>query len=144
MSLNSYQIYKTCQECSKIKSYNEHPLCMSCGKKKNHYLKGKKLSEETKQKISKTVKKSLQTHHIDLNPENNDKSNHLKLSLKHHRYLHLWAYKYLVDTKQIQSYLEWFFITLKNQEIEKIKNEQIQSKIISLQEEIKKLESEIK
>jgi hypothetical protein len=140
---NSYQLYKTCQVCGKSKIYNEHPLCISCAKKKNHYLKGKKMPIKTRKKISKTVRKSLQTHHIDLNIENNKKSNLLKLTIKHHRYLHLWAYKYLVDTGQIKKYIKWFFKLLKTKENSKIQNDKIEIKIVELQHKIKELEKSI-
>ena len=143
MNTNSYKIYKICQECGKIKAYNDHPLCLSCSRKKNHYLKGKKMSKVTKEKISKSVKKSLQTHHIDLDISNNNKNNLLKLSIKNHRHLHLWAYRYLVDTGQIKKYIKWFFKTLKNQETENLKNEKVKIKIIELQKEIKTLEKTI-
>jgi hypothetical protein len=49
-----------------------------------------------------------QKHHIDLNIRNNTKENLLYLSRSEHTKLHRLAYKYLIETKQISNYLEWF------------------------------------
>lgn len=52
---------------------------------------------------------TLEKHHIDLNRNNNKNKNILKLSLKYHRRLHLYAYHYLVRRGLIKKYIKWFF-----------------------------------
>jgi len=47
-------------------------------------------------------------HHLDLNKNNNQKGNLLKLKKKTHHKLHSNVYRYLVYTGQIHKYLKWF------------------------------------
>ena len=57
----------------------------------------------------KLNKKTMEKHHINLDTKNNKNENILKISLTNHRRLHLYAYHYLVKTRQIKKYMKWFF-----------------------------------
>jgi len=71
--------------------------------------KGHHLTEEHKEKLRTTIQK----HHIDLDKQNNKKRNILYLQPKTHQYLHKWAYRYLVEKKEIKKYYKWFKEKLK-------------------------------
>jgi hypothetical protein len=74
------------------------------------FFKNKKLSKKYRNKISKATKKAMKCikHHIDLNKDNNRKSNIIYLSGSKHSTLHLKAYEYLVKINKIKDYIKWF------------------------------------
>jgi len=71
-------------------------------------LLGKKLSEERIKSI-RNVKTNI--HHIDLDDNNDNKANLLRLNKATHQRLHRLAYHYLVyklGIKEVYRYIEWF------------------------------------
>lgn len=87
--------------------------------------KGKKLSKETKLKISKAankqkrwykhtdeakakIGKAINKHHKDLDHKNESDANLLYLVHSDHNSLHQKAYDYLVKLGKIEEYTEWF------------------------------------
>ena len=71
------------------------------------------LSKKDKQKLYKNRSKSAlkikyNNHHLDLNPNNNEKSNKIKLPKRIHLKLHIQAYRFLVETNLLKKYLNWF------------------------------------
>ena len=85
--------------------------------------KGKKVSEITKKRISRAVKrlyrndkskfpriteKTIAKHHINRNRKDERKSNLMYLTIGKHRKLHARAYDYLVKTGKIKQYIKWF------------------------------------
>jgi len=102
------KLYKKCEYCkSKYfagwkenkNSYKRRFCSRTC--LANHA----RLDRKRNKKISDSVKKSISNHHIYLK-ENSDKT--MKLSNSKHRQLHSFSYNYLVETGQIEKYIEWF------------------------------------
>jgi hypothetical protein len=118
-----------CKDCGKQVSRKEYKRCNSCKNKRQHKeyfcIKcGKRISNENgltgKKRCSSCAnigtnnpmagkRKFLAVHHIDLNKENNKKSNLLKLPQNIHSSLHHRAYDYLVKLGIIKKYIKWFF-----------------------------------
>lgn len=87
-------------------------------------MKGKHHSNESKKKIGTASKrrwknkeyvekmnKTKNKHHLDLNHDNNKKSNILILTRSNHRSIHARAYDYLVyvkGIKEVKKYVKWF------------------------------------
>ena len=76
-------------------------------------LKGKRCNKEWEfkkgHKLGLSKRKNLiNKHHIDLNRTNGRAANILFLTLSAHNSLHRRSYDYLVETGQIQYYIEWF------------------------------------
>lgn len=66
------------------------------------------------------MRKALNKHHIDLDPNNNDELNILRISFQQHGLIHASAYHYLLEKfgiKEIKRYIKW---VLKN--IRRLKN----------------------
>lgn len=85
------------------------------------FFKHKKLSKKIRDKISKATIDAMKciTHHIDLNKNNNKKSNIIHLSGSKHSTLHLKAYEYLVKIGKIKEYIKWFNAVYKLEKQEK-------------------------
>ena len=126
-----------CKDCGRKTSINSgfygKGRCVFCSRKIRNkskkyresiskIMKGHIVTEKTRRKMSKTWKRKYKKgeiihfikrnvkvkHHIDLDIDNNKKSNVLKLSQSRHAKMHSLAYKYLVETGQIKKYIKWF------------------------------------
>jgi hypothetical protein len=101
----------------RLKNPKNHPMYGRTGKlapmygKKHNITICKFLSKQTK-KMWKNKKfidsHKIHKHHIDLNHQNKNKSNLLKLKAAIHRKLHSRAYDYLVKISKIRQYIKWF------------------------------------
>jgi hypothetical protein len=114
---------KLCQKCYTDKMTKEnHPnwkkgisftrlYCKECKKLlcKSAYYSKVKRCKSCNLKFNKKTKYTKAKHHIDLNKNNNTKSNILILTNSKHGKIHFFAYRYLVKTKQIKKYIRWFF-----------------------------------
>ena len=117
-----------CKDCGKQVSKKEYARCRSCENKKKHkeyfcILCGQRISNgngltgqgrclscanKGKNNPMSGKKRFLAVHHIDLNKENNKKSNLLKIPQNIHSSLHHRAYDYLVEIGLIEKYIKWF------------------------------------
>lgn len=80
------------------------PKCKDCGKE---------ITYKTKRCHICAAKKRINSdkHHLDLNTNNNKKSNILILTQKHHQQFHRLAYHYLLEEfgiNEIKKYFKWF------------------------------------
>lgn len=108
--------YVRCKECEiKQKPKRIDYFCIKCGKRisKENGLTGQgrcaSCANKGKNNPMSGKKKFLSIHHIDLNKNNNKKSNLLKIPQNIHSSLHHRAYDYLVQKGLIKDYINWFF-----------------------------------
>jgi len=100
--------------------YTGSPLSEEHKKAIGNAQRGTKRTQKQKDKISKTLKrrykngefpvanKKIHRHHIDLDTNNNNSENHMRLSANLHRKIHARAYNYLVKIGKIKEYVEDF------------------------------------
>jgi hypothetical protein len=108
---------KRCKECylKTIKGKNhpyfgKHHAEKSKRKKRNNHKKSKRYKGKNNPNYGKRYnwKNTIERHHIDLNRENNKKSNILLWTKTNHIRLHQTAYCYLVNKGIVRKYIKWF------------------------------------
>ena len=109
--LKKEKLIKICKFCKKefIAGYKEnkqHHKRQFCNRKCMAMFS--RIDLKRNEKIRKAVSHQIINHHKDANPNNNLKSNKLKIDATKHRQLHEFAYHYLVYLGLIKKYLKWF------------------------------------
>lgn len=100
---------KQCTECKKPIKNIYATKCRSC-----------EMKHRWDKKIHTVTSDTICEHHLDLNTENNKKSNKLRLTYKNHNLFHRYAYHYLLEKEGIcgiKEYLKWFNKYIKRLEI---------------------------
>ena len=97
-----------CKRCAIKKFYKEHPNSHKGKKNPMHGIHryGKNNPNHGNHKLNANT---LEKHHLNLDRTNNKDKNIMILSLKIHRKLHLYAYRYIVKKGILRKYLKWFF-----------------------------------
>lgn len=107
---------KRCKRCANIKKikYRRTYNGKNNPNYNNHILKGRFAGNKNpmfgKSNRGRITKNTIARHHIDLNKQNNRKSNKLILTQGIHTKLHQRAYEYLIKKGLIKKYIEWFFM----------------------------------
>ena len=121
--LNSHKQFPKCKVCRKELSRYNAIRCKSCENKRRNY-RGENSSRYGKKYPEHSIKMrgkrnpnyhkisingdTIIKHHIDMNKNNNDKTNLLFIKQGLHTSLHHKAYNYLVKIGQIKKYIKWF------------------------------------
>lgn len=93
-----------CIDCNKRITYGSKlGRCKSCSRKGSFNPMAGRFG------IIRVTNKTIVRHHIDLNKNNNAKSNILVIRQRIHTSLHHRAYNYLVKKGMIKKYIKWFF-----------------------------------
>jgi hypothetical protein len=99
---------KRCKKCGRKYYFKNHPLAHQ-GKKNPMYNVRRFGKNNPNYNNHKLNGNTLENHHKDLDRSNNCETNILRLPLKIHRKVHLYAYRYLVKKGMIKKYMNWFF-----------------------------------
>jgi len=115
----NHKIKGLCSCGKEITAGSKGGRCLSCSRKeilknpKSIIVSIQNLPKDTKGKnngmFGKKRKYEIIKHHVDLNHENNNDDNIMKITSSIHTSLHHRAYDYLVKIGKIKQYIRWFF-----------------------------------